>query len=134
MMLPTVNAALNAMATVCLLTGWWFIRRRRVTGHRRAMIAAVVCSVLFLTSYVVYHAQAGSRPFEGTGPLRAVYFVVLVTHVILAAAIAPMVVVSLSRALRRQYDRHRAIARWTLPFWLYVSITGVIVYVMLYHF
>jgi uncharacterized membrane protein YozB (DUF420 family) len=132
--LPTVNAVLNGLATACLLTGWVLIRRRRVTAHRRAMISAVVCSALFLISYVVYHAQVGSRPFLGTGLLRTVYFLILITHVILAAAILPLVLITLRRALRLDFLRHRAIARWTLPLWLYVSVTGVVVYLMLYHF
>lgn len=132
-MLPTLNATLNALATVCLVTGWALIRRRRIAAHRAAMLGALACSVLFLVSYVVYHAQVGSRPFTGTGPVRAVYFVILVTHVVLAAAIVPLVMVTLARALRGRFPEHRAIARWTLPLWLYVSITGVVVYAMLYH-
>jgi putative membrane protein len=131
--LPTVNAVLNGLATVCLLVGWVNIRQRRIAAHRAAMIAAVTCSALFLISYVVYHAQAGSKPFEGSGRIRLVYFVILVSHIILAAAIVPMVLVTLARALYARYERHRAIARWTLPVWLYVSVTGVVVYVMLYH-
>lgn len=132
-MLPALNATLNALATVCLVTGWALIRRRRITAHRAAMLSALACSVLFLTSYVVYHAQVGSRPFTGTGPIRAVYFLILVTHVVLAAAIVPLVMVTVTRALRGRFAQHRAIARWTLPLWLYVSITGVVVYAMLYH-
>jgi uncharacterized membrane protein YozB (DUF420 family) len=131
--LPTVNATLNGLATVCLVTGWLFIRRRHITAHRACMISALVCSALFLTSYVVYHAQVGSKPFAGTGLLRTIYFLVLVPHVILAAAIVPLVVLTVSRALRRDFRRHRAVARWTLPLWLYVSVTGVVVYFMLYH-
>lgn len=130
--LPTVNATLNAMATVCLLAGWRFIRARRIDAHRAAMIAALICSSLFLVSYLVYHAQVGSRPFTGTGILRPVYFFILITHVVLAAAIVPLVLVTVTRALRGQYLRHRVIARWTLPLWLYVSVTGVAVYLMLY--
>lgn len=132
-MLPTLNATLNALATACLVSGWAFIRRRRVAAHRAAMLGALACSVLFLTSYVLYHAQVGSRPFTGTGPIRAVYFLILVTHVVLAAAIVPLALVTVTRALRGRFAQHRAIARWTLPLWLYVSITGVVVYVMLYH-
>jgi uncharacterized membrane protein YozB (DUF420 family) len=130
--LPTVNATLNAVATVFLVTGWTLIRRRRIVAHRRAMIGALVCSALFLVSYVTYHYHAGSRPFTGSGAIRAVYFAILLTHVVLAAAIVPMVLVTLTRALRGNYGRHRAIARWTMPLWLYVSVTGVIVYLMLY--
>jgi uncharacterized membrane protein YozB (DUF420 family) len=131
--LPTVNATLNGMATVCLLAGWRFIRAGRRDEHRAAMIAALLCSTLFLISYLVYHAQVGSRPFTGTGLLRPIYFFILITHVVLAAAIVPLVLMTVTRAARGQFSRHRAIARWTLPSWLYVSITGVIVYVMLYH-
>ena len=132
--LPTVNAVLNGLATVCLVTGWTFVRRGRTTAHRNSMIAALACSALFLVSYVVYHAQAGSRPFQGTGPVRVVYFVVLVSHVILAAAIVPLVLLTVGRALRGKFSSHRAIARWTLPLWLYVSVTGVVVYLMLYRY
>jgi putative membrane protein len=96
------------------------------------MLAAFATSTLFLISYVVYHAHAGSRPFPGRGPIRGVYFAILITHIILAAAIVPMALITLSRALRERFDRHKAIARWTLPIWLYVSVTGVIVYLMLY--
>lgn len=97
------------------------------------MIAACITSTLFLASYVTYHAHAGSRPFTGQGSVRLVYFVILISHVILAAAILPLAVITLTRALRERFDRHRAIARWTLPIWLYVSVTGVVVYFMLYH-
>ena len=130
--LPTVNAVLNALATVCLVVGWSLIRQRKTAAHRNAMIAALTCSALFLVSYLVYHAEVGSRPFTGTGWLRPVYFSILITHVVLAAAIVPLVAVTVVRALRERFDRHRAIARWTLPLWLYVSVTGVAVYLMLY--
>ena len=130
--LPLVNAVLNASATACLLAGWAFIRGGNRGRHRTMMLAALACSALFLASYLAYHAQAGSRPYGGTGALRAVYFFVLVTHVVLAAAIVPLVIVTVVRAWRGQFARHRAIARWTLPLWLYVSVTGVIVYAMLY--
>jgi uncharacterized membrane protein YozB (DUF420 family) len=131
--LPTLNAALNATATVLLVAGRVLIARRRIDAHRKAMIAAFVTSCLFLVSYVVYHAQAGSRPFPGHGLVRGVYFAILLTHVVLAAAIVPIVLVSLRRGLRREDARHRRIARWTWPLWLYVSVTGVVIYVMLYH-
>jgi uncharacterized membrane protein YozB (DUF420 family) len=131
-LLPTVNATLNAMATVCLVAGWRFIRRGRQDAHRACMIAALACSALFLTSYVVYHYYAGSRPFEGAGVVRLVYFLILITHVVLAAAIVPLVLMTVVRAFRGQFERHRAMARWTLPLWLYVSVTGVVVYLMLY--
>lgn len=130
--LPTLNAALNATCAVLLLIGWVLIRRGRIRQHRAVMIAAVCTSALFLVSYLVYHAQVGSVRFTGQGAIRTVYFTVLLTHTILAAAIVPMVLVTFSRGLAGKYDRHRRIARWTMPIWLYVSITGVIVYVMLY--
>lgn len=131
--LPAVNASLNALAAVLLLLGYREIRRGRMQQHRAFMIAACVASTLFLVSYVTYHVHAGSRPFSGQGPIRFVYFVILISHVILAAAILPLALITLIRALRERFDRHRAIARWTLPIWLYVSVTGVAVYVMLYH-
>lgn len=130
--LPTLNAALNATCAVLLVIGWILIKRGRIRQHRAVMIAAVCTSALFLVSYLVYHAQVGSVRFTGQGAIRTVYFTVLLTHTILAAAIVPMVLVTFSRGLAGKYDRHRRIARWTMPIWLYVSITGVIVYVMLY--
>ena len=130
--LPALNATLNGIAAIFLTIGYVFIRNRRIAQHRACMIAAFVTSTLFLISYLIYHAHVGSRPFTGQGPIRVVYYTILITHVILAAAIVPMVLMTMSRALRNQFARHKAIARWTLPLWLYVSITGVIVYVMLY--
>ena len=130
--LPAVNATLNALSTVFLVTGYVLIRRKQRERHRWCMYAALATSALFLTSYVIYHLQVGSVPFRGTGLIRGVYFAVLIPHVILAAAIVPLVLITVSRALSARYDRHRAIARWTLPLWLYVSVTGVIVYLMLY--
>lgn len=130
--LPALNATLNAISFVFLVTGYYFIRRRQRTRHRNCMVAALITSALFLTSYVIYHLNVGSVPFQKTGWIRTVYFAVLIPHVILAAAIVPLVLVTVSRALSRRYDKHRRIARWTLPLWLYVSVTGVIVYVMLY--
>ena len=130
--LPAVNATLNAISFVFLVTGYVFIRRGQWRRHRACMVAALVTSALFLTSYVIYHLEVGSVPFKKTGWIRTVYFVVLVPHIILAAAIVPMVLITVSRALSRRFDKHRAIARWTLPLWLYVSVTGVIVYLMLY--
>lgn len=130
--LPALNATLNGVAAVLLLAGYASIRRRRIAAHRALMLAALTASALFLVSYVVYHASAGSRPFPGTGPIRPVYFFILGTHVVLAAAIVPMVLMTVSRALRRRFDRHVSIARRTLPIWLYVSVTGVVIYVMLY--
>ena len=130
--LPALNATLNAIAASLLTLGYVMIRRRRIEAHRRLMLAAFATSALFLISYLVYHANVGSRPFPGQGPIRAVYLAILLTHIVLAAAILPMALITLSRALRERFDRHVAIARWTLPIWLYVSVTGVIVYVMLY--
>jgi uncharacterized membrane protein YozB (DUF420 family) len=130
--LPALNASLNATAAGLLVVGRVLIRRGRVRAHRRTMIAAFTVSCLFLASYVVYHANAGSKPFPGHGPIRVVYFTILITHVVLAAAIVPLVLVTLSRGLRRDDARHKAIARWTWPLWMYVSVTGVIIYVMLY--
>ena len=130
--LPALNATLNASSTVLLLTGYVFIRRGDRRRHKACMIAALVMSALFLTSYVIYHAQVGSVPFTRTGWIRTVYFAVLIPHVILAAAIVPPILITASRGLSAKYDKHRRIARWTLPLWLYVSVTGVIVYLMLY--
>ena len=130
--LPAVNAALNAISTILLVTGWVLIRRGERQKHKACMIAALVTSALFLTSYVIYHAQVGSVPFTGTGWIRTLYFAVLIPHVILAAAIVPPILITASRGLSAKYDKHRRIARWTLPVWLYVSVTGVIVYLMLY--
>jgi uncharacterized membrane protein YozB (DUF420 family) len=130
--LPALNASLNAIAATLLVVGRSLIRRGRVQAHRRTMITAFAVSCLFLVSYVVYHAQTGSRPFPGHGPVRIVYFAILISHVVLAAAIVPLTLVTLARGLRRDDMRHRAIARWTWPIWLYVSVTGVVIYVMLY--
>ena len=130
--LPALNATLNAISFVFLVTGYVFIRKGQWRKHRACMISALVVSGLFLSSYVIYHLNVGSVPFRKTGWIRTVYFAVLIPHVILAAAIVPLVFITVSRALSRRFDKHRRIARWTLPLWLYVSITGVIVYVMLY--
>ena len=130
--LPALNATLNATCAILLITGWVLIKRGRIRQHRAVMIAAVCTSAVFLASYLYYHAHVGSVRFTGTGVIRTVYFAVLLTHTILAAAIVPMVLVTLSRGLSGKYDRHRRIARWTMPLWLYVSVTGVVVYVMLY--
>ena len=130
--LPALNASLNALAGVLLMTGYVMIRTRRIAAHRACMIGAFSTSALFLVSYVVYHLNAGSRPFPGQGPIRAVYFTILITHVVLAATIVPLALVTLVRGLRGQYDRHVRIARWTFPVWMYVSVTGVVIYLMLY--
>ena len=130
--LPALNATLNATSAVLLITAWMLIKRGRWIAHRNVMLAAVCTSVLFLISYLTYHAQVGSVRFTKQGPIRMVYFSILLTHTILAAVIVPMVMVTLWRGLAAKYDRHRRIARWTLPIWLYVSVTGVVVYLMLY--
>lgn len=130
--LPTLNATLNGISAILLISGWFLIKRGERQKHRACMIAALVVSALFLTSYVIYHLQVGSVPFKGTGWIRTVYFAVLIPHVILAAAIVPPILITASRGLTAKYDKHRRIARWTLPLWLYVSVTGVIVYLMLY--
>ena len=130
--LPGLNASLNALSAIFLSIGYVFIRRGQWRRHRACMIAALVTSTLFLTSYVIYHAHAGSVPFQGRGAIRALYFTILVTHVVLAAAILPLALVTVSRALASRFDRHRKIARWTWPIWLYVSVTGVVIYLMLY--
>ena len=130
--LPTINATLNGISGIFLLVGYVLIRQRRITAHRNAMLAAFGSSTLFLISYLIYHANVGSRPFAGQGSIRYVYFAILISHVILAAAILPMAIVTLSRGLRGNYPEHRRIARWTFPTWMYVSVTGVIVYLMLY--
>lgn len=130
--LPALNATLNATSAVLLTIGWTLIRRGRADLHKKVMIAAFCTSIVFLVSYLVYHAQVGSVRFTKEGPIRIVYFTILLTHTVLAAVIVPMVLMSLSRGLKRQDVRHRAIARWTMPLWLYVSVTGVIVYLMLY--
>jgi uncharacterized membrane protein YozB (DUF420 family) len=131
--LPHLNAALNASSTLLLLAGFYFISRRNVPAHRACMLAALTVSGLFLVSYVVYHAQYGSVKFAGQGAARPVYFFILITHVVLAVVIVPLVIVTARRALRGDFARHRKIARWTYPLWLYVSVTGVVVYLMLYH-
>ena len=130
--LPTVNAILNAISGVFLLVGYILIKRRQINAHRNAMLGAFGSSTVFLISYLIYHAQAGSRPFTGQGPIRHVYFAILISHVILAAAILPMALTTLSRGLRGRYADHKRIAKKTFPAWMYVSVTGVIVYLMLY--
>ncbi|MDR3719591.1 MAG: DUF420 domain-containing protein [Bryobacteraceae bacterium] len=131
--LPTLNAILNSIAAVLIVTGYCLIRARRIEAHRKVMLAAFTTSTLFLISYLVYHAQVGSVHFQGTGAIRIVYFTILLTHTLLAAVVAPMVIVTLFRGLKGRFEKHRKLARITLPVWLYVSVTGVIVYAMLYH-
>ncbi len=132
--LPALNAALIALASVFLVTAYVLIRRGRRELHQRFMLAALATSALFLASYVTSHANAGSRPFPGQGAIRVVYFSILIPHVLLAATILPLALITTARGLRSQFDRHVRIARWTLPLWLYVSATGVIIYLMLYQF
>ena len=130
--LPAVNAALNATSAVLLTIGWFHIKARRIRWHRRFMIAAFTTSSLFLVSYVIYHAQVGSKPFPGHGVARTIYFSILIPHIVLAAVILPMAIVTLRRGLRRDDAKHKPLAKITLPLWLFVSVTGVIVYGMLY--
>lgn len=133
MSVPAINATLNATAAAFLCAGFLFIRKRRIEAHRFCMLAAFCCSVLFLVSYLAYHYQHGATRFAGTGWARPFYFTLLGTHTVLAAAVVPLVLLALHRAWKGDIERHRAVARWTLPVWLYVSITGVTVYWMLYH-
>lgn len=130
--LPAVNAGLNATTALLLSIGWAMIRRRRVAAHRACMLSAFAVSTLFLASYLFYHAHAGLRHFQGSGWIRPVYFAILFSHTVLAAAIVPLAVVTAGLGLSARFPRHRRIARWTLPLWLYVSLTGVVVYVLLY--
>jgi uncharacterized membrane protein YozB (DUF420 family) len=130
--LPAVNATLNAVSGVLLFAGYLLIRARRIRQHRWCMTAAFVASSLFLICYIVYHARVGSVPFTRLGFVRPLYFSILITHVMLAATVPPLAIITLSRGLKARYAKHRAIARWTLPIWLYVSVTGVLVYVLLY--
>ena len=130
---PVINATLNGTSAVLLVAGREMIRRKRVAAHRACMGAAVACSTLFLGFYLYYHYHVGSVRFQGQGWVRPVYFSILFSHTLLAVTLVPMVMVTLGRALRERFDRHKAIARWTYPIWLYVSVTGVVIYVMLYH-
>ena len=131
-LLPTLNAILNTLSAIFLATGYVMIRQRRITAHKRCMISALVTSSLFLVSYLTYHFQIGSKPFLGQGPIRTVYFSILLSHTTLAAVIVPLVVMTVRRAWKGNFERHARIARRTLPLWLYVSVTGVVVYWMLY--
>lgn len=131
--LPHVNASLNGLGAVLLVTGYLFIRQKKIAAHRACMIAAFVLSILFMVSYLAYHYQVGSVRFQGTGTLRTVYLTILATHSLLAAIVPFLALITLWRALRERFDKHVKIARWTFPVWLYVSITGVVVYWMLYH-
>ena len=130
---PVINAILNGTSAILIITGVSMIRKGRIAAHRACMLSAFAASSLFLASYLYYHYHVGSVRFQGHGWSRPVYFTILISHTILAVVIVPMVLITLSRALREHFDRHRAIARWTYPLWLYVSVTGVVIYVMLYH-
>ena len=130
--LPALNATLNGIAGLCLLAGYYFIRQRQVARHRAAMIGAFAMSTLFLISYVIYHVNIGSKPFQGQGPIRVVYFAILITHIILATTVVPLALITLARGLKRDDARHRRIAKIAWPIWMYVSVTGVVVYLMLY--
>ena len=132
-LLATVNASLNAIAAVFLGAGFYFIRRRQIVAHRVCMLIAFAVSVVFLICYLTYHYQVGDVRFQGHGPIRPVYFTILISHIILAVTTVPLAIMTLSRALRSRFDKHRRIARWAWPIWMYVSVTGVIVYVMVYH-
>lgn len=130
--LPALNATLNGNSAVLLTAGYVFIQRGRRAAHKKCMLAALVASTAFLTSYVIYHAHTGSRPFPGRGGVRVAYFSILITHVVLAATILPLALTTTAHGLRAQYTRHVKVAQWTLPTWLYVSVTGVVIYVLLY--
>ena len=130
--LPAVNASLNALSGTLLLIGYVLIRAKRIAAHRAFMIAAFTASALFLICYVIYHAQVGSVPFQRHGAVRPIYFTILITHVLLAFTVLPLAIVTLTRGLKGRYPQHRRIARWTFPIWMYVSVTGVLVYVLLY--
>ena len=130
--LPAVNASLNAISGVLLLCGYLLIRARRIAAHRAVMLTAFATSSLFLICYLVYHAQVGSVPFPRHGFVRPLYFTILITHVLLAATVPPLAIVTITRGLKGRYPQHRKIARWTFPIWMYVSVTGVLVYVLLY--
>ena len=131
--LPALNAGLNTAAALCLLGGYYWIRRRRVAIHKRFMVAALGFSSLFLTSYLIYHFQVGSVAFAGTGWVRPVYYAILLSHIVLAAAVLPLAAVTVYRAWNERFESHKRLARWTLPIWLYISVTGVVIYWMLYH-
>lgn len=132
--LPAVNATLNATSTVLLLTGRTLIARKKIQAHKRVMLTAFGVSIAFLICYLIYHSQVGSVRYQKTGPIRVVYYSILITHTFLAVTVPVLAVITLRRALRGDFQQHRKIARWTFPIWLYVSVTGVIVYLMLYQF
>ncbi len=131
---PALNAVLNATSAILLACGFYFIRRQRRAAHRHCMIAAFGVSTLFLISYLAYHAFAGTTKYTGTGWLRPLYFSILISHSCLAVVIVPLILTTLHRARQQEFDRHKALARWTWPLWMYVSVTGVVIYLMLYQF
>lgn len=131
--LPTLNAVLNSTSAILLTSGYAFIRRRKISAHRACMISAFVTSTLFLISYLIYHYHHGATRFPGPGIVKLIYLTILLTHTVLAVAIVPMIFITFARAFTKRFDKHGKIARWTLPLWLYVSVTGVVVYLMLYH-
>jgi uncharacterized membrane protein YozB (DUF420 family) len=131
--LPALNATLNSLSTIFLAAGFWFIKRGNKTAHRNCMVAALTTSALFLASYLYYHFYAGRTVFKGPPMARTIYLTILLTHTILAVVIVPMILMTLNRAVRGLFERHKAIARWTWPLWMYVSVTGVVIYFMLYH-
>ncbi len=130
--LPAVNATLNTLSSIWLICGYIFVRQKKIAAHRFCMLGALTTSALFLISYLTYHYHAGSKAFTGQGTIRTVYFTILLTHTVLAMAIVPLALITLSRALKERFDKHKRIARWTLPIWFYVSVTGVVIYLMLY--
>ncbi len=132
--LPLLNAALNALSATLLFLGFYFIKNKKIEAHKKCMLGAVACSLLFLISYIVYHAQHGITPFPTPGIKRRIYLTILISHTILAVTVIPLVILTLKPAFKAEYERHRRMARITFPIWLYVSITGVIIYLMLYHF
>tara|TARA_B100000949_G_C14095305_1_gene371726 strand:+ start:270 stop:686 length:417 start_codon:yes stop_codon:yes gene_type:complete len=132
--LPTLNAILNGISGILLLTGYWFIRQKKIALHKTCMLGALLISTLFLICYVTYHYQIGSKPFSGEGGIRYLYFSILIPHVILAAVTLPMAIITVKKAWKKQFEEHRRLGKWTLPIWLYVSVTGILIYLMLYQF
>lgn len=130
--LPAVNASLNALSAIFLTAGFIHIKRGRQTTHRNCMVGALICSALFLTCYVYYHLHAGRTVFSDPAWFRPIYLGILLTHTVLAVAIVPLIIITVTRAARRRFDSHKRIARWTWPMWMYVSVTGVLIYLLLY--
>jgi uncharacterized membrane protein YozB (DUF420 family) len=130
--LPAVNASLNGLSAIFLSLGFWFIRRKNIAAHQRCMVSAVVTSILFLACYLTYHFKAGRTVFKDPAWFRPIYLTLLLTHTLLAVTIVPMIIITLSRALRQRFDKHKKVARWTWPLWMYVSVTGVLIYYLLY--